>query len=93
MDWNMIFELIDPRLLAVVAVCWGIEFVLKHTSSIPDWSIVYIVVIVAIVLTVGLLGWSIESVIKGNLCGSFAVFGHQAVKPSRLRIEQANDLP
>ncbi|SEK74400.1 hypothetical protein SAMN04488688_102147 [Paenibacillus sp. cl141a] len=28
MDWHMIFELIDPRLLAVVAVCWVIGFVL-----------------------------------------------------------------
>lgn len=80
MEWNMIFELIDPRLLAVVAACWVIGYVLKQTPAIPDWSIVYIVVLLAVVFTVGLLGWSVESLIQGVLAGAFAVFGHQAVK-------------
>lgn len=82
---ELIFELIDPRLLAVVAACWVNGFVLKRTPSISDWSIVYIVVLVAVVLTVGLLGWSVESVIQGISCGSFAVFGHQAVKQAKNR--------
>ena len=80
MEWKMIFELIDPRLLAVVAACWVVGYILKNTPKIPDWSIVYIVVVCAVVFTSGLLGWSIESLIQGILAGAFAVFGHQAVK-------------
>ena len=80
MEWNMIFELIDPRLLIVVAACWVVGTILKKTPAIPDWSIVYIVVVLAVILTSGLLGWGVDSLIQGVLAGAFAVFGHQAVK-------------
>lgn len=83
MEWNAIFELIDPRLLIVVAACWVIGFVLKQTPRVPDWSIVYIVVLIAVGLSVGLIGWSVEAVIQGILAGAFAVFGHQVVKQAQ----------
>ncbi|MEK4976273.1 phage holin family protein [Bacillus sp. FSL K6-6540] len=83
MDWKMIFELIDPRLLIVVAACWVIGGVLKKTPKVPDWSIVYIVAIVAVWLTIGILGFSVEAVIQGILSGAFAIFGHQAVKQTK----------
>ncbi len=76
----MIFELIDPRLLMVVAACWVIGYILKITPKVPDWSIVYIVVVFAVIFAVGMMGWGIESIIQGILTGAFAVFGHQAVK-------------
>ncbi|MEK3732222.1 MULTISPECIES: phage holin family protein [Paenibacillus] len=80
MEWGIIFQLIDPRLFMVVAACWVIGYVLKQTPRVPNWSIVYVVIIVSILLTVELIGWSVESVIQGILAGAFAVFGHQAVK-------------
>ncbi|MGM1046206.1 MAG: phage holin family protein [Bacillota bacterium] len=80
MEWSMIFELIDPRLFLVVAACWVIGYMLKKTPKVPDWSIVYIVVVFAVVFAVGLIGWSMEAIIQGILTGAFAVFGHQAVK-------------
>jgi hypothetical protein len=84
-DWNVIFELIDPMLLVVVAVCWCIGYILKRTPSVPDWTIVYIVTGVAILLTVWQFGFSPESVIQGVLCGAFAVYGHQIVKQTTRR--------
>ncbi|WP_106769075.1 phage holin family protein [Paenibacillus faecalis] len=83
MEWNIIFELIDPRLFLVVAVCWVIGYILKRTPRVPDWSIVYIVVLFAVIFAVGLIGWSTEAIIQGILTGAFAVFGHQAVKQAR----------
>ncbi|BFH11066.1 phage holin family protein [Paenibacillus melissococcoides] len=80
MEWQMIFELIDPALFVVVGACWVIGYMLKQTPPVPDWSIVYIVVVLAVVFTVGTLGWSVEAIIQGILAGAFAVFGHQAVK-------------
>lgn len=79
-EWNMIYELIDPALIVVVAACWVIGYVLKQTPLVPNWTIVYYVMAVAIVLTVMILGLSPEAFIQGILCGSFAVFGHQALK-------------
>lgn len=83
MDWNMIFELIDPKLLIVVAACWVLGAILKQTPRIPDWTIVYIVTGAAVALTVWIQGFGPEAIIQGVLCGSFAVFGHQIVKQSR----------
>lgn len=64
----------------VVMACWVIGYILKRTPKVPDWSIVYIVVVCAVVFSVGMIGWGMESVIQGILTGAFAVFGHQAVK-------------
>ncbi|MFH0070839.1 phage holin family protein, partial [Peribacillus sp. NPDC056705] len=64
----------------VVAACWVIGYVLKQTPKIPNWSIVYVVIVVSILFTAGLIGWSLENIIQGILAGAFAVFGHQTVK-------------
>ncbi|MCE3202463.1 phage holin family protein [Paenibacillus sonchi] len=83
MEWKAIFELIDPRLLIVVAACWVIGFILKQTPRVPNWSIVYVVLIIAVLFTFGLLGWSVEALIQGILAGAFSVFGHQVVKQTK----------
>jgi hypothetical protein len=80
MEWNAIYQLIDPKLFIIVAVCWVIGYAFKKTPRVPDWSIIYIVTIFAVLLTVWLLGWGPESIIQGILCGAFAVYGNQIVK-------------
>ncbi|MFD3261844.1 phage holin family protein [Paenibacillus lentus] len=80
MEWTTIFELINPALFGVLAGCWVIGFVLKKTPKVPDWSIIYIVTVVAVLLTIWLLGWGPESLIQGILTGAFAVYGNQFVK-------------
>jgi len=85
MDWNVIFQLIDPQLLIVVAACWCLGYMLKKTPRVPDWTIVYLVTLAAVILTIGLLGLSVQSVIQGVLCGAFAVYGHQLTKQTRER--------
>lgn len=83
MDWNIVYGLIDARLLIVVAACWVIGFILKKTPKVADWTIVYVVTAAAIVLTVGLIGFSVEAVIQGILAGAFAVYGHQLLKQTK----------
>lgn len=83
MEWNMIFQLIDPRLLVVVAACWIIGYVLKQTPLIPDWTIVYLVTIIAIVFSCMLLGFTVQAVIQGILCGAVAVYGNQLIKQGK----------
>lgn len=91
MEWNMIFELIDPRLLIVLAACWVIGAVLKITPNVPDWIIVYAVIVVGVFLTIGILGWSVESLIQGILTGAFSVFGHQALKQTVKAVGGSNE--
>ena len=83
MDWNMVYGLIDPKLLIVVAVCWVIGYGLKKTPRVPDWSIVYVVTGVAVLLTVWMTGWGPQAIIQGVLAGAFAVYGNQIVKQAR----------
>ncbi|KJD42340.1 phage holin family protein [Paenibacillus terrae] len=83
MDWNMVYGLIDPKLLIVVAVCWVIGYGLKKTPRVPDWSIVYIVTGVAVLLTIWMIGWGPQAIIQGVLAGAFAVYGNQIVKQAR----------
>jgi hypothetical protein len=85
MDWETVFELIDPQLFLVVAACWCLGYILKKTPRVPDWTIVYFVTLATVLFTIGLMGLSIRSVIQGLLCGAFAVYGHQIVKQSRER--------
>ncbi|MEK3947325.1 phage holin family protein [Paenibacillus sp. FSL H7-0703] len=83
MDWNTVWSLIDPKLLIVVAVCWVIGIGIKQTPKVPDWSIVYIVTAVAVLLTVWMQGWVPQAVIQGVLAGAFAVYGNQVVKQAK----------
>ncbi|MFU1798705.1 phage holin family protein [Paenibacillus azoreducens] len=80
MNWDTIYELIDARLLVVVALCWVVGYALKQTPHVPDWTIVYIVTLVAVLITVWMLGFGPEALIQGVLAGAFAVYGNQLIK-------------
>ncbi|WP_410769567.1 phage holin family protein [Fontibacillus sp. BL9] len=83
MEWNAVLEFITPELFVVVVACWIIGGFLKRTPRIPDWTIVYIVTLVAVIFASLLLGFSVESVIQGILCGAVAVYGNQLIKQTK----------
>lgn len=85
MEWNMIFELIDPRLLIVVAACWVLGYIFKNTPVVPDWTIVYIVTLLAVLFVIWLHGFGPDAIIQGVLCGAVAVYGHQLAKQTKER--------
>lgn len=85
MEWNMIFDLIDPRLLIVVAACWVLGYIFKNTPVVPDWTIVYIVTGLAVLLVIWLHGFGPDAIIQGVLCGAVAVYGHQLAKQTKER--------
>lgn len=87
MDWNAVLEFINPELLIVVAACWIIGFTLKQTPKVPDWTIIYIVTGVAIVFACLLLGFTVQAVIQGILCGAVAVYSNQFIKQFNKRGE------
>jgi uncharacterized membrane protein YoaK (UPF0700 family) len=80
MDWDIIQGLIDARLFLVLGACWAIGYMLKQTPNVPDWSIIFVVTAVAIVLTLLTLGLTVESVVQGILVGAVAVYSNQVVK-------------
>ncbi|WP_211750247.1 phage holin family protein [Paenibacillus sp. Marseille-Q4541] len=88
MEWNAISELIDPRLIIVLALCWVVGFVLKQTPKVPDWTIVYIVTAISVLLTVWMIDWSPESLIQGVLTAAVAVYGNQIIKQGKKGVEK-----
>jgi len=85
MDWTTLTNMIDPKLLIVVAVCWALGYILKQTPRVPDWTIVFIVTAASVGFTVWMLGVTPESFLQGILCGAVAVYGHQIVKQAKER--------
>lgn len=79
----MIWQLIDPKLIGVVAACWVIGYILKQTPRVPDWTIIFIVTAVAIVFVLLMLGLTAESVVQGTLVGVVAVYGNQLLKQTK----------
>lgn len=83
MDWTIINGLIRPELTGVLAVCWIAGYVLRQTPRVPNWTIVYAVTAIAVLLTCLLLSWSVEGVVQGVLCGAVAVYGNQLLRQTR----------
>ncbi|QMV44477.1 phage holin family protein [Cohnella cholangitidis] len=92
MDWGTIAGFIDARLLVVLAACWVIGNGLKRTPRIPDWSILFIVIVAAVLLAGGVIGFTVEAVIQGILVGAVAVAGHQAFKQAKEATSKDGDL-
>lgn len=88
MEWTNISELIDARLIVVVAACWVCGYILKQTPKVPNWTIIYSVTTIALVLTIWMLGWSPESLIQGILAGAFAVYGNQIIQQTARGVDQ-----
>lgn len=80
MEWGDVAKLIDPKLIIVVAACWVIGYILKQTPKVPDWTIIYAVTIAAVIFSMFTLGFEVQSVLQGILCGAFAVYGNQLLK-------------
>ena len=89
MDLNAIVNLIDPQLLIVVSACWVLGYIIKQTPRVPDWSIVYIVTLFAVVFVIMLTGLSAKAVLQGILCGAAAVYGNQLVKQAATGKQEA----
>lgn len=89
MDWSTVFSLIDPRLFVVLVACWALGIGIKRIPKIPDWTIIFVITVFAIVVTSWLLGWSPESLIQGILVGAFSVFGNEALKQAKKGIIQS----
>jgi uncharacterized membrane protein YoaK (UPF0700 family) len=83
MEWSAIANFIKPELLIVVAVCWIFGYMLKRTPRVPDWTIIYLVTLAAIIAVCFILGFNIDSFMQGILCGAVAVYGNQLVKQTR----------
>lgn len=78
-----VVQYVVEEALILIPALWVIGAILKHTPSVPDWTIAYILLAIGIVGTVALLGFTPANVIQGVLVAGAAVLGHQLVKQAR----------
>lgn len=88
---QIINNYIHPTMLSSVIALWFIGYALKKTPKIPDWSIVYITIIIGVVFGGLLVGPNVNGVIQGILAAALAVLGHQTVKQTTQAIEEIKD--
>jgi len=89
MDLSIALQFVKPELLIVMVACYVLGLFLK-ASLMKDWLIPYVLLIVAIVLTIaytavvlglGLTGKVIiEGFIQGLFAAALAVYGNQLIK-------------
>lgn len=79
---DLLQYIVDEALIVIPAL-WVIGAFLKKTPSFADWAIVWVLLFVGVIFTVGLLGFSFDSMIQGILVAGAAVLGHQLLKQTR----------
>jgi hypothetical protein len=90
MTWEKIFELIPAELMIVVAACWVLGFVLKRTPKVPNWAVIFILLVFAISFSVWMLGFTPEVIMQAILCAAFATYGYEMIKSALEGIGKQN---
>ena len=75
-----IMQFINEKTLILIPVIYIIGMVLKGNNKIPDWSIPWILLVVSIGFSIGLMGLNVMAIIQGILIVGAAVFGNQLYK-------------
>lgn len=78
---------LDERVLIVIPVLWALGVFLKSTPKVKDWLIVWIILIVGIALTLGVVGVSTLAVIQGVLVSAVAALGYDVFYQTKKGIE------
>lgn len=80
-----IINYIVEEALIVIPVLWVIGKLLKDIPSIQNWLIPWVLLVVGVLATMGIMGFTIESAIQGVLVAGASVFGHQLLKQTQNR--------
>lgn len=77
---ELLIEYLNRNYYLLVPALWVIGFALKQTPKIPDWSILWILLLAAIGFGTFAFGISYEGILNGILAAGIAVLGHQMFK-------------
>lgn len=77
---DTIFQMLNDNYLTLVPALWVIGYALKQTPKVPDWSILWIILILSISIGILAFGFSYDGLINGIIASGVAVLGHQMIK-------------
>lgn len=88
---TVVQQYIDPVMMGAVLVLWFIGYGLKQTPKVPNWSILWIIVVLGIVAGVAVLGFNANGFVQGVLAAALAIFGHQVVKQTANGVDELKE--
>lgn len=74
--------IVEPMQIAILAL-WVLGMFLKRTPSIPDWAIIWVLLVVGIILGFITFGLTADGFIQGVLVSGVSVLGHQLFKQTQ----------
>lgn len=80
---NEITSYIAEPMLVVILALWVLGMFLKRTPYIPDWAIIWVLLVVGVILGFITLGITAEGFVQGVLVAGVAVLGHNLIKQTR----------
>ena len=90
MELNLL-EYVTQEILPLSAALFVIGLFLKKTPRVPDWTIVWVILVLGIVGAVALLWWElgtvpiVQAVIQGVLAAGVPVLVYQLIKQTNKR--------
>ncbi|WP_404358976.1 phage holin family protein [Cytobacillus firmus] len=75
-----LLDFLNQNYYMLVPALWVIGYALKQTPKVPDWSIVWILVLISVSAGSLAFGFSFEGLLNGIVAAGVAVLGHQMKK-------------
>ncbi|MDP4170599.1 MAG: phage holin family protein [Bacillota bacterium] len=72
-----LLQYMNKNYYLLVPALWVIGFALKQTPHVPDWSIIWILILAALSLATFAFGINYEAILNGIIASGIAVLGHQ----------------
>lgn len=82
-----ILDYIIKEALIIIPVLWILGAFLKKTPKVEDWTIPWVLLVIGILLSVGIIGFTVDAAVQGVLVAGAAVLGHQLFKQTVNRNE------
>ncbi|WP_449622157.1 phage holin family protein [Robertmurraya sp. Marseille-Q9965] len=75
-----LINFLNENYYVLVPVLWVIGYALKQTPKIPDWTIIWFLLGISLVIGTIAFGFSIDGIFNGIIAAGVAVLGHQMFK-------------
>lgn len=78
-----LLQYLNENYLMLVPVLWVLGYALKQTPHIPNWSIIWILSTVSLVIGWFAYGFTYDAFANGIIAAGISVFGHQLYKQTK----------
>ncbi|MCG8541254.1 MAG: phage holin family protein [Clostridia bacterium] len=75
-----IMKYIVEKAIVLIPALWILGSFLKNTPNIPDWTIPWALLVIGIIGSGFILGWTPDGIVQGILVTGAAILGNQLMK-------------